>query len=92
MGVHAALAVALENVERRQRFNGFDDEAGLLPELAGDRLENRLAELLDAAGETPFADVRRAGALHQQHASVAADDAEHTDDRPVRVVAGHDYS
>src|SRR5713101_3094001 len=62
MGAHAAFAVALEDIESGQGFKGFDDEAGFFPELADDRREDRLAELLDAAREAPFADARRAGA------------------------------
>src|SRR6266851_5079784 len=80
MGAHAAFAVALKDIESGQCFNGFDDEAGLFPELARDRCEDGLAEFLDAAWEAPFPDARRPGALHQEHPPLAAHDAEDADD------------
>src|SRR5260370_20899088 len=89
MGAHAPVLVAVDDVERGQDRDRLDLEPGLFAELARDRCEDGLAEFLDAAREAPFPDARRAGALHQEHASGAADDAENADDGPGGVVPGH---
>ena len=88
MDADAAVVIALDDVEGGERRHRPGFEPGLLAELAYRRLEDRLAEFLDAAGKAPFADARRAGALHQQHAPVAPDDTENAHDRPVGIVAG----
>jgi hypothetical protein len=66
-----------------------DVDRRLFREFAPRRLEHRLAELLHAAREAPAPRARRLRALHDKHAALAPDDAEHAHDRMVGIFALH---
>ncbi len=81
--------VPLDEIDRSQEIDVSDLERGLLPDLAGKRFDQRLAQLLPSAGQRPLAQPRSLAAADQEDLLASPDDAAYADHRPVGILAAH---
>jgi hypothetical protein len=70
----AALVIAVDRVNDRQRAGGFRFDPGFLKELSHRALRDGLAELENTAWKPPAAWHRRVGTTHDQDSIATQDD------------------
>jgi len=82
-----AAGLTMDAVEKLDKFERLDEEAGFFAHLAGDAFDEGFTDFKHAAGQRPMAFERFTAAAHEEHAAFVDDNRAHADEWGLRKLA-----